>query len=96
MVLMSQDDSLQYNKAAGFIPVPVINLRCDFLFELHKVILRQRSRHYLRSILDEAVGHLLYAPEQGCLVRLSDKDVYSYYNTSFGGMKQNRERCESQ
>lgn len=56
----------------GSVPVSIINLCCDFLLQLHKVVLRQRSRHDLRSILDEAVGHLLNAPEQGGSVRLSD------------------------
>lgn len=62
--------SLRDRKGAGLLPVSIINLCCDFLLKLHQVILRQRSRHYLRTELDEAVGHLLDAPEQGCLVCL--------------------------
>lgn len=90
MVVISRGSSLLYYKTAGFLPVSIINLCCDFLFEFHKVILRQRSRHYLRSIFDEAVGHLLNTPEQGRLVRLSDKDVHTYNNTPVIGMKQNK------
>lgn len=79
-------------KSAGFVPVSVINLCCDFLSELHKVILRQRSRHYLGSIFDEAVCHLLNTPEQGDLVRLSDRDVHTSNNTSFSGVKQKEKK----
>lgn len=77
VAFLSHCISLKYNKVAGFIPVSIINLRCDFLSELHKVILGQRPRHYLRSIFNEAVSHLLNTPEQGCLVRLSDKHIYT-------------------
>lgn len=88
MVFMSAGISLQYKEAAGLIPVSIINLRCDFLFQLYKVILGQCSRHYLRSIFDEAVGHLLNTSELGCLVRLSDKQEYAYSNNTVRGMKQ--------
>lgn len=87
---MSKDFSQPHNEGAGFIPVSIINLCCDFLFQLHKVILGQRSWHYLRSIFDEAVGHLLNAPEQGRFVRLSDKQKSTYGNVTVWGMEQNK------
>ncbi len=51
-------------------PVPIIDFRCDFLLELHKVVVGKRAGHNLRAVLDQAVGHLLNVPEQRGLVAL--------------------------
>lgn len=56
---------------AGLLPVTVVDLCRDLLLQLHEVVFGQRSRHDLGAVLDEAVGHLLHAPEQRGFIRLS-------------------------
>lgn len=64
------------------LPVPIVNLGCDLLLQLHQVVLWQRSRHDLRAELHEAERHLLEAPEHDSLVGLAERKTQEVWTGS--------------